>query len=61
MSRKEGGNALASIDDEIDASTPGLVEYIKKNKERLITAANNKIGNTSTKSKRTTEKNQKWE
>ena len=40
VSRKEGGRGLASIEDSVDASIRGLKVYIKKSKERRITAAN---------------------
>ena len=39
VSRKEGGRVLASIDDCENASIRKCEDYIKKNKERLITAA----------------------
>ena len=41
VSRKEGGSRLASIKDNVGASMQGLGDDIKKNKERLITVANN--------------------
>ena len=43
MSRK-GGKKLACVD--VDASIQGLEIYIKKIKERLITATRNSINNT---------------
>ena len=49
---------LASIEDCVDASIQGLKEYIKKNKERLITVANNSIGNIIPNRKT---RKQKWE
>ena len=45
VSRKEGRKGLASIEDCIDAAIQRLKDNIKKCKERLITAANNSIGN----------------
>ena len=39
VSRKEGGRRLARIERMVDISIRGLDEYIKKNKERFITAA----------------------
>ena len=41
VSRKERGRGLASIEDSVDASIRGFENYIKKRKERLITAVNN--------------------
>ena len=46
MSRKEGGRGLASIKDSVDASIRRLEDYIKKKKERLITATRNKKKNS---------------
>ena len=39
-------------DDCVDASVQGLEDDIKKSKERVITAANNNIGNISTEKQR---------
>ena len=47
VSRKEG-RGLASIEASMDASIRRFVDYIKKNKERLITAVNNSSENTRT-------------
>ena len=44
VSRKEGGRGLSNIKDCIDASIKGLKDYIRKCKERLITAAKKSIG-----------------
>ena len=38
LSRKEGGRELARNEDGVDASIWGLEDWIKKSKERLITA-----------------------
>ena len=48
VSRKERQQGLTSIEDWVDASIKELEDNIKKNKERLITAAGNSIGNTIT-------------
>ena len=48
VSRKEGGRGLDSIEDSVDASTQGHKDNNKKGKERLVTAANNSIGNIRT-------------
>ena len=48
VSRKEGGRGLNSIKDCIDPLIQGFKKYIKKNKQRLITTANNSISDTST-------------
>ena len=48
VSRKEEGRGLTSIEDCMDASIQGLENYIKKNKERLITASSNSICNIRT-------------
>ena len=47
ISRKEGGRGHASIKDYVNALLQGLEDYIEKRKERLITAANNRIGHIS--------------
>ena len=61
MSRKEERKGFAGIEDCIDASIQGLEEYIKKSKERLITAANNSNNNISTDRKTTNTRKKKWE
>ena len=45
VSRKEGGKGLSSIEDCIDTPIRRFRDYIKKNKERLITVTRNSIGN----------------
>ena len=40
-----GGRWLTNIEDCVDASIQGHKNYIKKKKERLITTANNSMGN----------------
>ena len=40
MSRKEVRRGLANVEDFIDAKILGLEGYIRKSKERLISAAN---------------------
>ena len=47
-SENEVGIGIGSIEDYVDASIQGLEEYIKKSKERLITAANCRSSNVST-------------
>ena len=59
--RKEGRRGLASIEDCVDTSTQELEDCIKKDKERLIAATNNSIGNIITNKKITKMKKQKWE
>ena len=59
-SGKDGGRELTSIEDCMDASIQGLVDYIKTNKERLITIAGYSTDNTRTK-RPTKTKKQKWE
>ena len=51
VSRKEGGRRLASIQDSVDASIQRFEDYIKKNKESLITATKNNTNNTKKKQK----------
>ena len=46
---KEGGKGLTSIKDCVDASIKRFKDYIKISKERLITAASNKIEIKTTK------------
>ena len=48
VSRKGGGRRLASIEESVDPSMRGLKDYIKKSKERLITAVNNSTENIRT-------------
>ena len=55
------GRGLSSIVNFIDASLHGLEDDIKKSKERLITAANNKCGNISTERKTTKTRKENWE
>ena len=50
VSRKEEGRGLTNIENCGDASIQGLEEYIKKSKERPITAAINSNGNLKTNS-----------
>ena len=47
VSRKEGGGGwdVANIEDSIDASIWGFENYIKKSKERRVTATRNSIDN----------------
>ena len=45
MSRKERERGLFSIENYMDASIQELEDYIKKIKERLITAASNSADN----------------
>ena len=45
-SRKERGRGFASIEDSVATSIRRLTNYIKKNKERLITATRNNTNNT---------------
>ena len=45
MSRKEGERGLASNEDSVEASIWELEESIKKNNERIITAASNSTDN----------------
>ena len=52
---------LTSIEDSIKASIWELEEYIKKSKERLITAANNSTDNIRTNRTTTKTRKQKWE
>ena len=58
--RKEGGRGLTCIEDSVDESIQRPEDYIKKSKERLITAT---INNTDDiKINRTTiARKQKWE
>ena len=48
VSRKRGGRGLISIGDCTEVSIQGLEHYIKKNKEGLITVANNITDNIGT-------------
>ena len=59
-SRKEIARELASIEDSVDASIKGFKYYVKKSKERLITAAGNSINNIQT-NRTTKTRKQKWE
>ena len=61
--KKEGVKGLTSIGDGVDASIGALADYIKKSKERLITATrkstdNLKVNRTTT---TTTTQKQTWE
>ena len=56
-SRKEGIRGLASIEHSVGASIRKIEDYIKKSKERLITAASNSTDNIMT--NRTTAKTKK--
>ena len=58
VSGKEG---FASIEDCVESSLQGHKGYIEKRKEKLITAANNRIGIISTIRKPIETKKQKWE
>ena len=46
VSRKEGGRELASIEDNFDASTQRLEDYIEKYERELITSIRNDTDNT---------------
>ena len=52
LSKKGEKGALANIEECVDAWILGLKDYIKKGKERLITAASNSIVNKSTDKKK---------
>ena len=45
LSRKEEERRLAINKDSMDASIQGPEDYVKKSKERLITATRNSTGN----------------
>ena len=45
---QEKKREFANIEDCVDSSIQGLEIYIKKSKERLITATKNNIGNINT-------------
>ena len=60
VSRKEGGRALASIEDRVDASIQRLEDYIEKHERGLITAIKNDTDNTVT-NRMTITRKQKWE
>ena len=60
--KKNGGKSrLASFEYCVNASIQGLDDYIKKSKNRLITAANNNSGNISIDRKITRIRKKKWE
>ena len=59
VSRKEG-RRIASIEDCVDAAIQGFADYIKKSKERLITAVSNNCDNIRTNRKKTKTWKQKW-
>ena len=42
VSRKEGGRGLTNNEDSLDTSVSRIEDYIKGNKERLITATKTK-------------------
>ena len=60
VSRKEGGKALASIEDSVDASMQRLEDYIQKHDRGLITATRNDTESTMN-NRMTITKKQKWE
>ena len=60
VSRKEGGRALTSIEDRVDASIQRLEDYIEKHGGKLITANRNNTDNTRMNRKEITRK-RKWE
>ena len=41
VTRKEGGREFPCIEDSANGSIRGLLDYIKKSKERLVTATRN--------------------
>ena len=47
MSRKEWARGLANIENKVDTSIRRLEDYIKKSKERLITATRNDTNNSN--------------
>ena len=55
---RKGGSGLASIKDSVDPSIWRLEDYIKKRKERLITASSNSNGDI--RANRTMSRKQKW-
>ena len=59
VSRKEGGEGLAIIEDSVDVSIQRLKDYIEKHLERLITAIWNNTDKTM--DNRMTTREQKWE
>ena len=61
VSRKEGRIELISIKDYVDASIQKLGDYIKKRKEKLITAASNSTENIRTRKTVWKTRKQKWE
>ena len=58
--RKEEGRGLAGIEDSVITSMKRFEDYIKKRKERLITAPRNKTDNTRIK-RTTISRKQQWE
>ena len=48
MSRKGGGRGIANIEYCVDVSIRVLEDFIKKSKEKLITAASNTACNITT-------------
>ena len=59
VSRKEGGRGFVSIEHRVGNSKRHLDDYIKKNKEGLITANKNNTNNTSM-NRTTITRKQKW-
>ena len=49
--KKQGGRRLPATENFVEASMQGLEDYIKKVKERLITAASNCNGNKTNRKK----------
>ena len=60
VSRKKEGRGLCRIENWMDGSIQGLKDYIKKNKERLITVASNSNDNIRTNGTATKTRKQKW-
>ena len=61
MSRKERGSELTSIAHCVAESIQGREDYIKKSKDRLVTAASNRNNNIRTNRKTTKTRKQKCE
>ena len=60
VSRKEGGKRLTNIEYCVGASIRVLEDYIKENKEEIITALSNSAVNIRI-NRKTITKKQKWE
>ena len=60
VSRKEGGRGLANIEDNVDASTQRLEDWIERHEGGLITAIRNDTDDTMANRMKITMK-QKWE